>query len=274
MSGGTPLDREGSGMASPVTITQCLNRLNAHCRGERDEAAIAVIAADLQPLLRHFDDRVVMSATDTFIIASDWFPSTSEFINEVQHEARIVTRERAALTTGEPPMHEAVPDARVAVRGIRAALALGLPPASTWAEIEARAQLDLEGLAEVETSAQALLASIARGGTDPRGHNHRNGAAGCTICSRHDHSQPDWRESCPACGGPLPDAYTWSTCPVCDGSGWACEERHGFGPVRPCSVCNANAYRLWSGGHYEPGHRCEECVPTRRRREAPNRDDA
>lgn len=254
-------------MASARCITMCLNRLNTHCRGERDEQAIAVLAADLQRLLRNFPDGLVIAATDTFVVANDWFPSTSEIVNEVQAEARIEARERAALTTGATPEREHLADAKVAVRGIRAGRALGLPPASTWGELEARAQLDVEGLVEVEASHQALLAGIGRGGTDPRGHDHHNGVAGCYVCNRHDHTQPDWRETCPACGGPLPELYQWSTCSGCDGSGWVCVETHGHGDVKPCMVCNATAYGLWVGGHFEPGHRCEECAPTRRRRQ-------
>lgn len=259
-------------MASPRTITLCLNRLNAHCRGERDEATLAVIAADLQTMLRHFDDGVVIRATDTFIVASDWFPGTSEFLDEVQAEARIAMTERAAQAalpraTEPPPEHLA--DAHVAVRGIRAGRALGLPPASTWDEIAARSQLDVEGLVEVEASANALLGGIGHSGTDPRGHDHHDGKASCRLCSRHDHSQPNWRETCPACGGPLPDLYVWSVCAGCDGNGWVTVEAHGHGDVRPCGTCNARAYTLWLGGHYLPGHRCEECTPTRRTRNDP-----
>ena len=30
--------------------------------------------------------------------------------------------------------------------------------------------------------------------------------------------------------------------------------------LRPCPVCNPEGAARWSGGHYEPGHSCIECV--------------
>ena len=30
--------------------------------------------------------------------------------------------------------------------------------------------------------------------------------------------------------------------------------------LRPCPVCNPEGAARWSGGHYEPGHACPECV--------------
>lgn len=216
---------------------------------------LLITLADWQRMFAVTDDSVIDAVTESCLIASGYFPTTNEFLEEVQAEqsARLAARAQPALPSG-PRNDEPLADSHVAVRAIRAAAVLHLPPAGEWPEMEARALLDFEGLAEV---------ARPRGGDDPRGHDHSRGHDGCAVCSRHDHSDPYWRETCPACGVPgTQGAPLWSPCRACDGSMFVL-----VGPnlVHPCPECNRQAHSLWLGGHMEPNHRCELCAPSRRR---------
>jgi hypothetical protein len=183
----------------------------------------------------------------------------NNFLDAVQDEARIEMRARQQqVPTGDPHGRD-VGNAHIGARAIRVARQLGLPPAGTFAEMQGRAQLDT-------TLIEPDQAPRQRGGMDARGHDHHNGAAGCPVCSKHDHTDPNWRQTCPECGVPKQPAYEWSDCPSCDGGGWI--ETDIDGTYEPCGACNTHLRSLWLGGHMAPNHRCEVCAPSRRRRHA------
>ena len=235
-------------------IAAHLGRLWVHYRTQPSDADADLILADWTRSLAAFDDDALKRACQAWLDNEQWMPTLSGIIEATQEEQRIAARSRAerALPAG-PRNDEPVADSKVAVRAIRAAGVLHLPPASTWAELEGRASLDIEGLMEVAVTGPLVVT-----------HDHKRGAAECPTCSQHDHSDPEWRETCPKCGvpGPPPEPM-WSDCSGCDGSHYVFT---GSNSVHPCPECNPTAYRLWLGGHMRAGHRCEECAPTRRRR--------
>lgn len=246
-------------MASTEALVRALARLNAQSSTRKTDEDLLITLSDWQRIFREHADEVIDAATETCLIASGYFPTTNEFLEEVQAESRARMHRRDATLPANPRNDEPRADSHVAVAAIRAAITLHLPPAGTWDEMAARAQLDTSLLDEP-------VRDRPRGGEDARGHDHHRGRAHCPVCSRHDHSDPCWRQTCPECGvpGPEPEAL-WSPCRGCDGSKFVM-----VGPniVHPCPECNRRAYGLWLGGHMQPNHRCEECAPTGRRRHA------
>lgn len=237
-------------MATEEVIAANLGRLWVHYRATPDnDLNAAVVLNDWTRVLDGFTDAQVGRACSAWLDNERWMPALSEVLTEVQQEARLDARLEAAaqaLPAG-PRNDEPIADAKVAVRAIRAAMALHLPPANTWAEMEQRAALDYESIVPSNVV-------HVRGSMDTRGHDHHNGAAGCPVCSRVAKDEWEPRER------PL-----WSACRECDGSKFV---EVSDNVVRPCSECNRSTYTLWLGGHMEPNHRCEECAPARRRRVA------
>lgn len=238
-------------MTTPVVIAQALGRLAIHYRLDRGLDETETLTHDWGIALREYPNPVFEAAVETWIIISQWHPTLAEIIDACVDEAAMrkefLRVERARELENPEPEHLA--DAHTAAKAIRAAAALRMPPAATWEEMATRGTMDVSLLGPRSIT-----------------HEHRDGTANCSICSRHDHSSADWRETCPECGvAPVP-LYRWSMCRKCDGSGWM-EVKNGS--VRPCEDCNGHAHALWAGGHYESGHRCEECStrPGRKRRD-------
>lgn len=48
-------------------------------------------------------------------------------------------------------------------------------------------------------------------------------------------------------------------CGECDGSGWVTLDPSGQTTVRPCGRCRPRTALRQMGGHYMPGHDCQEC---------------
>jgi hypothetical protein len=251
-------------MASPIAIGAALTRLASHFRVQRSEAEMAIVAEDWKTELSRVPDEILSRAVDSWIIAFDRHPTLSQMIEASLEETRLIARRRAEAgrqgRSNDPPP-ERVVNPRIATRAIAVARLMKLAPARTWAEMEIRAAMDVSALEEVES----LFPRTRGAAIEARGHDHAKGRDGCPVCSRHDHSSPSWREDCPECGAPLPELYEWSTCAGCDGSGYVpVDDFHGS--VRPCLICNEAVHRLWEGGHFLPGHRCDLCTTNAKRR--------
>lgn len=220
--------------------------MQAEAINRKADEELLVMQADWERLLHAWDDSLLDAVTDTFITAQSVFPTLSEFVNELQVEARIRARGGLPVTT-DPPHRESLGDAHVAAKAIRLALHHHLTPARDFAEMRGRAEtMDLP-----ESAAHGPLLDLRTQNT--RGHDHRNGAHGCPVCSLHGPLEPG------------PADYAWSGCRGCDGSGWVTLDV-ATNTVRPCEHCRPEQHERWAMGHYEPGHTCEECSPTRRRR--------
>lgn len=240
-------------MATTQAIIKCLARLNANAQNKKTDEDLLLLHVDWQRLLVNFPDDLVETVTETFLLASPFFPTVNEFMEELQDQRRVnAWRESGPPVRSLPGPETTVANAHVGAKAIRLAAQLNMGPARDWAEIASRSAIVTEPDRMAET----------------RGHDHHGGRENCDLCSRHDHSSPDWRSTCPKCG--VPDlnalaAYDWSPCRTCDGNGFLVLDETTL-TVRPCETCNGHTYTLWLGGHMEPGHRCDECAPTRRSR--------
>ena len=226
-----------------------------HYRIELNDHDTGQIMADWAGALHPYSSSALSAAVEVWLLNEQWMPTLSGMLDVVQGEARRERREREA--------------ARALPAGPR-----NDEPIASAAEWMSAIRTGLERRGIV---VRGDVTDIGHGPVEARGHDHRNGASGCPVCSRHDHSHANWRQTCPACGieddtdlsfwredrpaghsGPM-----WSPCRECDGSHFVFTDAN---TVRPCQSCNPVAYRLWREGHFAPGHRCEECAPTTRRR--------
>lgn len=225
-------------MATETVVLATLARLNVHCRGVRPDDEMRVLMHDWPTVLADYPNEVVIAAMETWIVVEEWFPSTADFVQVCDEESALAEAQRR---------NRIASSARPAVG----------PAVLTMDEYAAIARPHIARLREVTRA-------FATGVEDVRGHDHRNGAAGCPVCSKHDHSNPDWRITCPVCGQVPPDeSAVLSTCRGCDGSHFIFTDHN---TVKPCPECNPGVARLWREGHMELNHRCEECAPTRRAR--------
>jgi len=215
-------------MATERAIAAHLGRLWVNFPSARpSDADSELILHEWTRALLGFDDECIRLATDAWLHNEQWMPTLAGMLSAVQDEQRIVARDRAgrALPAG-PRNDEPLADAHVWANAIRAAV----------------------GLIERDPAEKAKF--------DTRGHDHRDGAAGCPVCSAQKAREADvtWERA---------ERPLWSACSGCDGSHWV---EIGPNVVVPCATCNAHLRMLWEQGHMEPNHRCEECAPSRRRR--------
>lgn len=207
-----------------------LGRLWVHYRMQPSDAEADLVQADWVAALASYDDGTIAAAADNWLLTEEWMPTLAGFLGAVQSEARFLARTLAAehaLPAG-PRNDEPLADSHVWAETIRAAT----------------------GMLVVDPDEK-------RRGDELRGHRHDRGAAHCPVCTAQRKIDAATRTFVP----PQP---AWSPCRECDGSHFVYVDETS---VRPCSECNGFSYALWLGGHYEPGHRCEECAPSRRRRQ-------
>ena len=217
-------------MATDTTILAHLGRLWVNYRIQLSDVDASLVESEWLSAFGRFEDEAIRAATETWLLREEWMPTIAGFLDQVQSEQRAIVRATVdhALPSG-PRNDEPLADSHAWAETIRIAT----------------------GLVYVEPDMRA------RGG-DLRGHDHHRGAEHCPICSGQRRIESKERPFVP----PKPQ---WSTCSECDGSHYVEVDGPGL-VVRPCSRCNGFAYSLWIGGHYEPGHRCDECAPVGRRR--------
>lgn len=212
-----------------------------HCRAGKTPEDLEVLKHDWMLMFREYENDAVSAATETWVLIQTWFPSTAEFAEVVEEEHVLLKKRRAdnarpALPAVNPAVERTMEEyAAIGKRNIAAL----------------RERFGLGAGAKVLGVLRRLDGNVEQ----TRGHDHHRGAEHCPICSTK--APPPMFD----------DSDALSTCPGCDGSHFVTVDR-SRDEVRPCQQCNGYAYSLWLGGHYEPGHRCDECAPARRRREA------
>lgn len=181
-----------------------------------------------------FGDETLSAAANTWLLREEWMPTIAGIVAQCEDEARALARSLNDVSHVLPPgprNDEPLADAHAWAETIRAATGL------VWRDPTEK----------------------PRGGDDlTRGHDHRRGADHCRVCSAQRRVDAAQREF-------VPPAPAWSACRECDGTHFV-ETDRSRNEVRPCESCNGFSYALWLGGHMEPGHRCEECGPSGRRR--------
>lgn len=136
-------------MATEGTIINCFNRLRAAFNRPFSEDDVAIVLHEWTDLLSPYDEIAVLDATDTLVMGEE-FPKPVELLAAVQRAARSIAEERAFAWGDKAPVEEPV---------------------------------DVVGV-------KRLIGVIRDGLKTNKGieHNHREGIAGCPICSRHDHT--------------------------------------------------------------------------------------